>query len=78
MSARSLQITRDAMRADVEDEGGTGAVRRWAGTVGGGAFEGPGILVFLARDAEQRVLRYAHAGVTKGEQAGEKQHPPPP
>jgi hypothetical protein len=30
-----------------------------------------GILVFLARDAEQRVLRYANAGVTKGEQAGE-------
>src|SRR6266849_3430560 len=28
-----------------------------------------GILVFLARDAEQRVLRYANAGVTKGEQA---------
>jgi hypothetical protein len=30
-----------------------------------------GILVFLARDAEQRVLRYADAGVTKGEQADE-------
>ncbi len=30
-----------------------------------------GILVFLARDAEQRVLRYANAGVTKGEQADE-------
>jgi hypothetical protein len=30
-----------------------------------------GILVFLARDAEQRVLRYANAGVTKDEQAGE-------
>ena len=30
-----------------------------------------GILVFLARDAEQRVLRYAHAGVTKGQQADE-------
>ncbi len=30
-----------------------------------------GILVFLARDAEQRVLRYANAGVTKGERAGE-------
>lgn len=30
-----------------------------------------GILVFLARDAEQRVLRYANAGVIKGEQAGE-------
>jgi hypothetical protein len=30
-----------------------------------------GILVFLARDAEQRVLRYANAGVTKSEQAGE-------
>ena len=30
-----------------------------------------GILVFLARDAEQRVLRYAHAGVTKHEQADE-------
>jgi hypothetical protein len=30
-----------------------------------------GILVFLARDAEQRVLRYANAGVTKGEQAAE-------
>ena len=28
-----------------------------------------GILVFLARDAEQRVLRYAHAGVVKSEQA---------
>lgn len=30
-----------------------------------------GILVFLARDAEQRVLRYANAGVTKDEQADE-------
>jgi len=30
-----------------------------------------GILVFLARDAEQRVLRYANAGVTKAEQTGE-------
>jgi hypothetical protein len=30
-----------------------------------------GILVFLARDAEQRVIRYANAGVTKGEQPGE-------
>jgi hypothetical protein len=30
-----------------------------------------GILVFLARDAGQRVLRYANAGVTKSEQAGE-------
>jgi hypothetical protein len=30
-----------------------------------------GILVFLARDAEQGVLRYANAGVTKGEQTGE-------
>ena len=30
-----------------------------------------GILVFLARDAEQQVLRYANAGVTKGEQADE-------
>ena len=30
-----------------------------------------GILVFLARDAEQRVLRYANAGVTKGQQADE-------
>jgi hypothetical protein len=30
-----------------------------------------GILVFLARDAQQRILRYANAGVTKGEQAGE-------
>ena len=30
-----------------------------------------GILVFLAQDAEQRVLRYANAGVTKAEQAGE-------
>src|SRR5215475_73836 len=30
-----------------------------------------GILVFLARDSEQRVLRYANAGVTKGEQADE-------
>ena len=30
-----------------------------------------GILVFLARDAEQRVLRYANAGVTKAEQANE-------
>src|SRR5260370_3033161 len=29
------------------------------------------MLVFLARDAEQRVLRYANAGVTKSEQAGE-------
>jgi hypothetical protein len=30
-----------------------------------------GILVFLARDAAQRVLRYANAGVTKKEQADE-------
>ena len=30
-----------------------------------------GILVFLARDAQQRVLRYANAGVTKDEQADE-------
>jgi hypothetical protein len=30
-----------------------------------------GILVFLARDAEQRILRYANAGVTKSEQADE-------
>lgn len=30
-----------------------------------------GILVFLAQDAEQRVLRYANAGVTKAGQAGE-------
>jgi hypothetical protein len=30
-----------------------------------------GILVFLARDAEQRVFRYANAGVTKSEQAGQ-------
>ena len=30
-----------------------------------------GILVFLARDAQQRVMRYANAGVTKGEQADE-------
>lgn len=30
-----------------------------------------GILVFLARDAEQRVLRYANAGVIKSEQADE-------
>jgi len=30
-----------------------------------------GILVFLVRDAEQRVLRYANAGVTKSEQADE-------
>jgi hypothetical protein len=30
-----------------------------------------GILVFLARDAEQRVMRYANAGVTKSEQADE-------
>jgi hypothetical protein len=30
-----------------------------------------GILVFLARDAQKRVLRYANAGVTKGEQADE-------
>jgi hypothetical protein len=30
-----------------------------------------GILVFLARDAEHSVLRYAHAGVTKDEQADE-------
>lgn len=30
-----------------------------------------GILVFLARDAEQRVLRYANAGVPKAEQAAE-------
>lgn len=30
-----------------------------------------GILVFLARDAERRVLRYANAGVAKAEQANE-------
>ena len=30
-----------------------------------------GILVFLARNAEQGVLRYANAGVTKGEQSDE-------
>ncbi|MBK5293007.1 MAG: hypothetical protein JJE04_15215 [Acidobacteriia bacterium] len=30
-----------------------------------------GILVFLARDAEQRLLRYANAGVIKAEQATE-------
>lgn len=30
-----------------------------------------GILVFLARDAEQRVLRYANAGIPKAEQADE-------
>ena len=30
-----------------------------------------GILVFLARDAEQRILRYANAGVTKTQQADE-------
>jgi hypothetical protein len=30
-----------------------------------------GILVFLARDAEQGVMRYANAGVTKNEQADE-------
>ena len=32
---------------------------------------GQGILVFLARDAEQRVLRYAHAGIPKADQAKE-------
>lgn len=31
----------------------------------------PGILVFLARDAEQRVFRYANAGIPKAEQADE-------
>ena len=31
LSARSLQVTRDAMRADVEDEGGTGARSRVEG-----------------------------------------------
>jgi hypothetical protein len=30
-----------------------------------------GILTFLARDAEQRVLCYAHAGIAKADQAGE-------
>lgn len=30
-----------------------------------------GILVFLARDAEQRLLRYANAGIVKAEQAAE-------
>ena len=30
-----------------------------------------GILTFLARDASQRVLCYAHAGITKADQAGE-------
>jgi hypothetical protein len=33
-----------------------------------------GILVFLARDAEQRVFRYAHAGIPKAEQADEILH----
>ncbi len=33
-----------------------------------------GILVFLARDAEQRVLRYAHAGIPKDHQAEEILH----
>lgn len=31
----------------------------------------PGILTFLARDAQQRVLCYAHAGITKAEQPEE-------
>jgi hypothetical protein len=31
----------------------------------------PGILVFLARDAEQRVFRYAHAGIPKAQQSDE-------
>jgi hypothetical protein len=31
----------------------------------------PAILVFLARDAEQRVFRYAHAGIPKADQANE-------
>jgi hypothetical protein len=31
----------------------------------------PSILVFLARDAEQRVFRYAHAGIPKADQANE-------
>lgn len=30
-----------------------------------------GILTFLARDAQRRVLRYAHAGITKADQAAE-------
>ena len=30
-----------------------------------------GMLTFLARDAEQRVLTYAHAGIAKADQAGE-------
>jgi hypothetical protein len=30
-----------------------------------------GILVFLARDADQRVFRYAHAGIAKAQQADE-------
>jgi hypothetical protein len=30
-----------------------------------------GILVFLARDADQRVFRYAHAGIAKAEQSDE-------
>jgi hypothetical protein len=30
-----------------------------------------GILTFLARDAQQRVLRYAHAGLAKADQPGE-------
>jgi hypothetical protein len=30
-----------------------------------------GILTFLARDASQRVLRYAHAGIAKADQPGE-------
>lgn len=31
----------------------------------------PAILVFVARDAEQRVFRYAHAGIPKADQANE-------
>ncbi len=31
----------------------------------------PGILVFLARDAEQRIFRYANAGIPKAEQSDE-------
>jgi hypothetical protein len=30
-----------------------------------------GVLTFLARDADRRVLRYAHAGIAKADQAGE-------
>jgi len=44
---------------------------RWRNTTFPAAAAARGILVFLARDAEQRVFRYANAGIPKAEQSDE-------